>query len=115
MDTSLCSTVCLQCLPVRYAVNEGNFTGITALMRAAEKDHGSCFDGLMLAGSDVNLRDKNGCPALIYAAKEGNSSIIWRLTLWRAEVNVVGDGVTALIHAAMVGHGECVWALIQQS
>ena len=44
-----------------------------ALLRAAAEDHAECVDILVIAGADVNYRDKDGNTPLIISAKQGNS------------------------------------------
>lgn len=73
------------------AVNEGK---MTALMRSHEK---STVDSLLKAGADVNLHDKAGFTALIWAAAFRDNGIVLKLIAAGADVNAKTlDGKTAM-------------------
>ena len=52
--------------------------GRTALMIAAERNHGHMVEILLDAGADSSIRDKNGSTALDLAASEAISTILKR-------------------------------------
>ena len=64
-------------------LNQTNYDGVTALMMAASNnssEHTSCLKCLVEAGADMNVQDKDGYTALIYASGGGNAESVKFLT-----------------------------------
>uniref|UniRef100_A0A7S4KV54 Uncharacterized protein n=2 Tax=Guillardia theta TaxID=55529 RepID=A0A7S4KV54_GUITH len=85
--------------------------------------HLSCKNGnvwisnlLVLLGSDVNARDKNGCTPLSLASFNGSQEIVRCLLDHRANVGAAdSDNLTALHWASARGHRGIVELLLQHS
>eukprot|EP00434_Breviolum_minutum_P032768 symbB.v1.2.028979.t1/scaffold2981.1/size65978/4 len=68
---------------------------------------------LINAKADLNLKDKNGDTALMWAAKKGHREIVKELISAKADLNLKDkDGNTALILAAKKGHTGIVRELL---
>ena len=104
------------------ALNQVNNDGKTALMMAASRytdDHGLSLKSLVEAGADVNVHDRAGRTALMYALKIGHTEIVKFLTdqMSVPALNQVNnDGKTALMMAASRytdDHGLSVKCLVE--
>jgi ankyrin repeat protein len=86
----------------------------TPLMKAALNGHTEAVERLILAGADVNQRDKGGYSSLMLAASNNHPEIIELLIKAGADINQVEQtkGWTALIWAAKLGHKESVERLM---
>ena len=62
--------------------------GSTALIKATKGGHDECVNKLIEAGADVNIADKRGFRALIFAVKHCTFTTIERLVAVGADVNV---------------------------
>ena len=88
------------------ALNQANNDGKTALMMATSRapdDHGLSVKCLVEAGADVNVHDRYGRTALMYALETNRMEIVKFLTVqmsFSALNQVNNDGKTALMMAA---------------
>jgi len=98
-----------------------NENGDTALMVACgsrKQDGGNANDDVVAAildkGGSVNLRNKDGMTALMFAAMNGDEAIVRRLCQHAAKLEVKGikNTKTALLFAAENGHRKVVETLL---
>jgi ankyrin repeat protein len=69
---------------------------------------------LINLGVDVNIKDKNGSTALIYASRNGYKDIVELLLKYKADINIKNKfGNTALIYALRNGYKEIVELLLK--
>ena len=103
-------------------LNQVDKGGQTALMLAAKyysDDHGLSVKCLVDAGADVNVQDRDGCTALMYASDEGHTESVKFLTeqMSVSALNQVNnDGKSALLMAASTSlddHGLSVKFLVE--
>ncbi|XP_066964496.1 ankyrin repeat, SAM and basic leucine zipper domain-containing protein 1-like isoform X1 [Macrobrachium rosenbergii] len=94
----------------------------TALMaacassRESETDLLECVELLLSYGALVNTAERHRMTALMFASKEGRSTIVQRLIEAKVDVNKQDNkGWTALCWAATKGHGKVVRILLQHS
>jgi ankyrin repeat protein len=83
-------------------------------MKAALNGHTKAVERLILAGADVNQKDKGGYSSLMLAASNNHPDIIDLLIGAGADINQVEitKGWTALIWASKLGHKEAVERLL---
>lgn len=89
--------------------------GYTALHYAANRmdEAGAVIEALIVAGSDVNARTREGRTALIMAAGYGTPEAVEALIRAGADLDVQDDyGANALINAARYGYPASVLALL---
>jgi ankyrin repeat protein len=85
----------------------------TVLMRAAENGYRDITEFLLSKGVSVDLKDKDGMTALIYAAMWNQISVVEILIAKGAAVNIKDKaGMTPLHYAASNGHRETVEYLL---
>ena len=83
-------------------------------MKAAEESYNECAELLIKAGTDVNMLNKYGEPALIVASFNGHDNCIELFIQARADVNVQNcHRYTALMSAARIGRDTCAELLIK--
>ncbi|MGD8911987.1 MAG: ankyrin repeat domain-containing protein [Candidatus Thiodiazotropha sp.] len=109
-------------LPTLTKLIEGDTTAIdvkdacfwTPLMKAALNGHTKAVERLIVAGADVNQKDKGGYSSLMLAASNNHPDIIDLLIKAGADINQVEmtKGWTALIWASKQGHKEAVERLL---
>jgi ankyrin repeat protein len=90
----------------------------TPLMIAAAEGHPETVAVLIKAGANVNVRNKYGRTALMFASKYGFTSIVISLLNAGADPDIMPNSVeepTALIAASEKGHLEVVQALLAHS
>lgn len=69
---------------------------------------------LIKAGADVNACDEHGITVLMYAAKNGHTSIVDLLIKSNVHLDAQdSNGKTALMHAVWIGHKEAVEILLR--
>lgn len=87
----------------------------TDLVRAAEAGKLTDVSRLLSKGADANARDKNGYPALYFAAYKGHKDVVVQLIDKGADVNAKGNtGYTPLHGAAMGGRKEIAELLLEK-
>jgi hypothetical protein len=93
---------------------EDKRTGRTALIVAAALGRANMVERLLVAGAEVNARDKNGWTALMVASEKGHTDVVKKLLLWGAEIGLTNkNGTTALMLAAFKGQGKTVDLLLK--
>eukprot|EP00667_Euglena_gracilis_P002817 EG_transcript_2823 len=68
---------------------------------------------LLVAGVDVNRRNRDGTTALMAASERGSAEVVRLLLAAGAEVNAVAYNLTALAVASRNGHGAVVRQLLE--
>ena len=102
---------CSQCDDSKY--RKRNL--ILPLIKAVEKGHTRCLEGMIQRGDDVNGKDNNGDSALMHAACRGKLESIRILVHAGVDVNAVNDiNSTALMFAAENGNLNCMKYLIRK-
>ncbi|XP_071540397.1 ankyrin repeat, SAM and basic leucine zipper domain-containing protein 1-like isoform X2 [Panulirus ornatus] len=94
----------------------------TPLMAACASSHESevdlleCVELLLNYGAKVNTSERHHMTALMFASKEGRSSIVQKLVEAKIDVNKQDNkGWTALCWAATKGHGKVIRTLLEHS
>ena len=75
-------------LTSKVNINDKNYNGETALMRAVMNDKESIFSFLLDKGADINDKDVFGYTALMYAAEYNKESIVSLLIDKGADINM---------------------------
>mmetsp|Transcript_30969 Transcript_30969/g.53237 ORF Transcript_30969/g.53237 Transcript_30969/m.53237 type:complete len:341 (-) Transcript_30969:486-1508(-) len=95
-------------------VNAKGFMGFTALIQAAENNHGPICNSLINAGANIEDTTNDGDTALIMAASHAAMSAVKVLVEKGAKLEARGfNGNTAIIAAAQNAHDEVVDYLIE--
>ena len=85
------------------------------LIRAAETGNLADVSRLLSKGADANAMDRNGYPALYFAAYKGHKDVVVQLIGKGADINAKGNtGYTPLHGAAMGGHKEIAELLLEK-
>ena len=87
-----------------------DFTGETALIKAATAGHDNIVKLLLQNGADVNTKNKQGETALLKAVKAGNLKIVVELLYYGANSDI-RDINEALLKAVNAGYLNIVVAL----
>lgn len=96
-------------------VEQRDAEGRSALMRAAEVDHGDVAEALLAAGADPSASDGEGRTALHHAAAHGALRVLRRLLVWKADPEQTDRQGRSALHHAVSGHDarvECVDLLL---
>ena len=64
-----------QCLQKGLSPDSKNTCGYTLLMVASQKNDISAVKSLLEAGANIQIQDKDGCTALMFASKNGHTDI----------------------------------------
>ena len=87
----------------------------TQMTPPSTADVGICVKILIDAGADVNMKDKDGQTALMFAARVGCLTRLSLLLDTGASVNEVDkNSKTAIMVATEEGHAECVKRLVEE-
>lgn len=97
-------------------VNKKDKSGLTPLMRAADRDELDIVSYLIRAGADLNARDNSGGTVLFYSYGFHRGSLEMVQLLLRAGVDVNAadnEGNTVLMYACNIGSVEMVQILLE--
>lgn len=96
-------------------LNIQDLQGLTALMYVCQRTKAPGLDemvgALISKGADVNVKDKIGNTALVWAIKNKRTDAVKALLAAKADVNVQVEGQNALYYATMINDTEMCNAL----
>jgi len=113
MKHILFAIVCISIVSVCFAGSTETDKN-AKLIQAAEDGNLQSVKNALSDGADINAKDKNGVPVLMWAANNGHFEVVKLLLDRGADVNVkrTDIGTTALLVASLQGHTEVVKLLI---
>ena len=111
-DSAACVRLLLDSVPSLLRI--ANEHGKSALHIACELGRVDCSSLLLSSAIDevINLRDKQGCTALMRAAIAGHSGVLEELVRRGAHMDIIDDfGMCALFRTCVLGHEPCARVL----